>query len=323
MIYFFKNGVKMMLKSDILELKKSLTIEDRIDKLKNRHLVIDNYQLFYNYLKNINTYYHITGYRFLLDNYHIEEDNYHNHKSTELIALCEMDKKISIMFFKETRKIEESLRTRLANLCGPADMVTFELDNIQEIALLKDNYCHIKGLKEKFIAENIFNRILSKSLYGNINKTKDEPAIKHYINTYNGIIPIWVAINFISFGTLLKFIDCLTTVKLDELMEGKKYKKPKEANDPSRVDLKAILMLRNKISHHSNILGKQSPFIVNEIPYSIFLLGYFSICHWSNFLFNKDITEPLKQKIDKIIKDINLEYNTTFDFSIICNKNIK
>lgn len=53
MIYFFKNGVKMMLKSDILELKKSLTIEDRIDKLKNRHLVIDNYQLFYNYLKKI------------------------------------------------------------------------------------------------------------------------------------------------------------------------------------------------------------------------------------------------------------------------------
>ncbi len=41
----------MMLKSDILELKKSLTIEDRIDKLKNSHLVIDNYQLFYNYLK--------------------------------------------------------------------------------------------------------------------------------------------------------------------------------------------------------------------------------------------------------------------------------
>lgn len=53
MIYFFKNGVKMMLKSDILELKKSLTIEDRIDKLKNRHLVIDNYQLFYNLYKKM------------------------------------------------------------------------------------------------------------------------------------------------------------------------------------------------------------------------------------------------------------------------------
>ena len=33
------------------------------------------------------------------------------------------------MFYEETRKIEESLRTKLANLCGKNDMVTFKIDN--------------------------------------------------------------------------------------------------------------------------------------------------------------------------------------------------
>lgn len=312
-----------MLENGTLELKKSWTIEDRIDKLQKRHLLIDNYHLLYNYIKNVNTYYHITGYRFLLDNYNVEEDDYHNHKCTELIALCELDKKISIMLFQETRKIEESLRTRLANLCGQDDMVTFKLDDIHKISLLKDNYCLVNNSTEKFIAEDTYNRILSKTLYDDINKTREEPAIKHYINAYNGIIPIWVAINFISFGTLIKLIDCLTTVKLNEFMEGKPYKKPKGLMDPSRVDLKSIHMLRNKISHHSNILGKQSPYIVKGKFYSIFFLGYISICHWSNFLFNENLTLPLRQKIDEIIEETNTEYNTKFDFSIIHNRKIK
>ena len=188
-------------------------------------------------------------------------------------------------------------------------MVTFKLDNIQEISLLKDNYCLVNDSIEKFIAEDTFNRSLNKSLYDDMNKTKEEPAIKHYINAYNGIIPIWVALISISFGTLLKLIDCLATVKLNEFMEGKPYKKPKGAKDPSKVDLKVIHMLCNKISYHSNILGKRSPYIVKGRSWSIFLLGYISICYWSNFLFNKNITLPLRQKIDEIIEETNIEYN--------------
>lgn len=39
-------------------------------------------------------------------------------------------------------------------------------------------------------------------------------------------------------------------------MKGKSYKKATLAFDPCRTYLKAIQMLRNKISHYSNILGK-------------------------------------------------------------------
>lgn len=52
-------------------------------------------------------------------------------------------------------------------------MVTFKLDNIQEISLLIDNYCLVNDSIEKFIAEDTFNRSLNKSLYDDMNKTKE------------------------------------------------------------------------------------------------------------------------------------------------------
>lgn len=104
-------------------------------------------------------------------------------------------------------------------------------------------------------------------------------------------------------------------------MNDKNYKKPDNLNDPCRVDLKAIQMLRNKISHYSNILGKQSPYKPKDNNYySIYYLGYNAICHWSIFLFNKDLTSPLKQKINKMIDETNEKYQTRFDISIIRNK---
>lgn len=311
-----------MCASKVFESKKSQSIEDRIERLNQRKLYIDNYQLIYDYIKNMNTYYHITGYRFLLDNYNANEDNYHSHSSTELIALCELDRKLSVMFFEETRKIEESLRTRLANLCGENDIVTFKIDNNEKKALLLENICFTEDENVPFLAVYSYDK-MSEVLYSDLYKTREEPAIKHYLNEYEGIIPIWVAINFVSFGTLIKLIECLTSIKLNEFMEGKPYKKTKRESDPSRVDLKAIHMLRNKISHHSNILGKQSPYIVKGKFYSIFYLGYQSICHWSAFLYNEEVALPLREKIDNIIDQVNKEYDTDFDFSIIQNRNIK
>jgi hypothetical protein len=73
-------------------------------------------------------------------------------------------------------------------------------------------------------------------------------------------------------------------------------------------------MLRNKISHHSNILGKKSPYNVKGKFHSIYYLGYISISHWN--LFGENLTLPLRNEIDKIIYEINNEFNTNFNFSI-------
>lgn len=227
------------------------------------------------------------------------------------------------MLFKEIRKIEQSLRTIISNLVGEKDMVTFYLDDNMLTSCLKENYCISNGKNERFISEELFNKNVAKLLYNDIKKTKAEPAIKHYINNYNGIIPIWVAINYISFGTLLKLIDSLTTIKLNEFMKGKPFRKVKDKNDPSSVDLKSIQILRNKISHHSNILGKQSPYVIHGEIKSIYFSGYNAICRWFKFLYDDDPTVRLLNEMSDEINKINEIYNTAFDFSIISNKKIR
>lgn len=132
-----------------------------------------------------------------------------------------------------------------------------------------------------------------------------------------------MAINYISFGTLLKLIDSLTTIKLNEFMNGKPFRKVKDKSDPSSVDLKSIHMLRNKVSHHSNILGKQSPYVIHEETKSIYFSGYNVICRWFKFLYNDDPTVRLLKEMNEEINKINKIYNTTFDFSIISNRKIK
>lgn len=132
------------------------------------------------------------------------------------------------------------------------------------------------------------------------------------------------AINYISFGTLIKLIECFAAKKLNEFMNGKNYKKPITAFDPTKVYLKSIQMLRNKISHHSNILGKKSPFHIRGHSYSIYFIGYYGISAWVSFLLNEpDISNRLKNEIDMAIKKINNLYETQFTFSIFMCKTTK
>ncbi len=170
--------------------KKSLSIEHRIKTLENRNLIIDNNNMLNDFIKKRTTYYHLTDYRFLLDNYDRTTDNYNNHKSNELIALYELDQELSILLFKEIRIIEQSLRARIANLCHENDRVTFELNVENKTAGLKENYCE-NDSTIKFIAEDYFNKNVSKQLFDDIYKMKEEPAIKHHFNDYQKVIPLW------------------------------------------------------------------------------------------------------------------------------------
>ena len=303
--------------------KKSLNIKNRIQKLENRNLILDDSKMLYDFLKKKTTYYHLTSYRFLLDNYDKAMDNYNNHRSNELIALYELDKDLSFLFFKEIRTIEQSLRAHIANLCHENDGVTFKLDETSKTVTLEENYCKNDN-RIKFIADTNFNKNISKQLFDDIYKMKEDPAIKHHLNDYQKIIPLWVIINYVSFGTLVRLIECFTTAKLNEFMKGKSYKKATSAFDPCRTYLKAIQMLRNKISHHSNILGKKSPYHVKGNSYSIYFIGYYDISAWTSFLLNDSNTSiRLKKEVKNTIRKINRTYNTTFDFSTFMCKNIK
>ena len=301
--------------------KDSKSVSNRIELLKNRNLNFKNPKLFSKYLDYINTYYHLTGYRFSLKRYDAINDDYNGHSDLDLIAYCELDKKLSLLFLKETRRIEEAIRAKLSNICKENDMVSFKLDlNLRKCDLL-DNVCNANTSPKPFIniSSSAFNNLL-KNIYNDLVKIKSERVISHYLNDHNAIIPIWVVVNYISFGTLISLIDCLSSIKLDEFTNNKNYKSAANSYDPCRNDLKSIRMIRNKCSHSAILLSKRSPYLSDK---SIVEFGIISICKLIYFfLGEKDIYLRIRDKIENIIKEINYVYDTDIDYGFVFVKNI-
>lgn len=303
-------------------LKKSRTIEERIETLKNRNLIIDNFKEFETYINYHTTYYHLTGYRFILERYDKISDNYNNHTASELIALYRIDNALSSYFFNETRAIEQSLRTRIANICNKDDMVTFKFDHENELMILEENYCYKKDKQTLFIADYLYRDRIANNIYNDLNNVTEDPVIRHHINNYRNIIPLWVIINYISFGTLINLIMCFTSYKLNQLMKGNTLSK--KGQSTYYPLLKSIQMLRNKISHHNNILGKESAFIISGYPKSIYQAGIEGIEAWSKLLLNDTATpQRIRKDIKKIIEEINEDCEVSFTTNIIINKNIR
>jgi abortive infection bacteriophage resistance protein len=185
--------------------------------------------------------------------------------------------------------------------------------------ILEENYCYKNGKQTLFIADNLYGSLISTNIYNDLINVTEDPVIKHHINKYGNIIPLWVIVNYISFGTLINLIMCFTSYKLNELMRGNILsKKGKSTFYPW---LKSIQMLRNKISHHNNILGKESAFIINGYPKSIYQAGIEGIEAWSKLLLiDTDTPQRIRQNVNKIIAEINKTYMVSFTISIIINK---
>lgn len=91
------------------------TIDEQIDILKSRKIIIDDYDKAYNLLSKNNYYYLINGYKDLFIDFTSKEEKYINGtKLEELYALYEFDKDIKINFLKYLLLIENEIDTYIA-----------------------------------------------------------------------------------------------------------------------------------------------------------------------------------------------------------------
>ncbi len=166
-----------------VELKKFKTIEEQINLLKSRGLIIDDEEQAYNTLEKIN-YYRFTGY---LHTY--KKDDTNNYLEgitfTQISRIYDFDVKLTRLLLYVLEDIEETFKTRLAYSLSSA----YPEDPL--IYLDKDIYKKIDKF-EKFI--KLFND--SKK------KNSELPFIKHHNNKYDGQLPIWVAVEIMTMGNI-------------------------------------------------------------------------------------------------------------------------
>lgn len=211
------------------------TVDEQIEILKSRNVIIDDYDKAYKLLSKNNYYYLINGYKDLFINYVSEEEKYiDNTKLEELYSLYEFDKDIKINFLKYLLLIENEIDTYIA--------YEFSKSFGHKNYLVHNNFNNSNSkipLIEKFIKD--VNLEIDYQ-YKNSNE-----MIIHYLDNYN-YVPLWVLVRVLSFGKISKFFSLM---------------KPKEQNAISRkynlrihefrVILHNLTLIRNVCAHDEKL----------------------------------------------------------------------
>lgn len=237
----------------ILYNKKPLPIQQQIQKLKERGLIIDNEKLAHNYLSNI-SYYRLRAYTYpFQDNINQDADHAFKRKNIhfkDIIDLYCFDRRIRSLIFNAIEKIEVAIRTKIVQIYSES---TGNSHWYEDESLFNDTSSWING-KEFFMYDKLLDDISHEIGRSN------EDFIKHYIKRYSNPEnpPAWMALEVISFGTLSRLYELL---KKDD--NKKAVAKMFGINKIDILEnwMHALANLRNCCAHHSRIWNRR--FIVN------------------------------------------------------------
>ena len=164
-------------------MKSPTTYEEQLERLVSRGVVIEDEERCKKVLEDVN-YYRLTAY-FLP--FKMSDGNYIKGTSfLRVYEIYEFDRKLRRALFTALEDVEISLRAKFAYYHAHKYGAAGYLDP----ASFSAKHDHTKFLKN-------FER--------EVNYNKKTPFVKHHIEKYNGVFPIWVACELFSFGMLSLF----------------------------------------------------------------------------------------------------------------------
>lgn len=157
--------------------KRPATFEEQIVIFKSRGLIVANEDFAMRTLRRIN-YYRLSAYTLSLKN----DDLYHSNITFEqIVELYEFDRRFRYLIMEMVEQVEIAFRTHIS----------------YHIAHTYGAMGHLET--EHFDNHELFLIELEKEI-----KRSQEIFIRHHAQKYNGKIPVWVAIEILSFGALSK-----------------------------------------------------------------------------------------------------------------------
>ena len=222
--------------------KQILTIEQQIQSYIDAGMTISSLAEVEEALQTIG-YYRLRGYSFQsYDNStkkYIPGTNFSN-----IVKLYTFDEMLSHLIFSMLSKIEVALRTRLVN----ALLIHNDALVLQDSSIFKDKRVYWKNLS---------------TITSEIARSNDV-FIKHNFDRHEGEIPLWAAVEVMSFGTLSKVIKNLKTGQQSAysiLASNYKYtsqrgKLVKPALDMLSSWIQSVAVLRNMCAHNSRIYNR-------------------------------------------------------------------
>ena len=171
------------------------TLDEQVEILKNKGLVIDNVD----YAKEIllrENYFFLNGYRHLFMKSSDNSMYIPGTKFEELYSLFLFDRKIRNIFFKNILIVENNVKS----------IISYQLSKkygYKEKDYLNPNNFVNNGAKRKQVSD-----LISKMKRQIKTNAVQHAATQHYVNNY-GYIPLWVLVKVLSFGIVSELFSVL------------------------------------------------------------------------------------------------------------------
>ena len=228
--------------------KPAFTIDQQIERIKERGLQIANEKLAKRYLSHI-SYYRLGEYWYAMQSDKEQHIFKPNSKFEDVVALYNFDAELRLLLFDVIEKIEISLRTKLIY------HLSIEIDPwwFQNHDLFVDTMAHTKtlaGLEEE----------ITRS------RSKD-PTIKKHFQKHNDdkrFPPAWKTLEQTSFGALSKLYGNLKHALKSKDIIAKELGAVNHTYLPSW--LQSIAQIRNFCAHHSRLWNRNLPGTVKLLP---------------------------------------------------------
>lgn len=165
-----------------MELKPAISINDQLNLLRSRGMIIEDESLAKSFLES-NHYYRMNIY------FHksmLKPNCYENKiKFSEIVSIYENDRLLRINLLSLLERIEIKTRTHISHYLA----MTYGSDAFYKEEIFKENKNYLS---------------LKKTFEYQVQRNKKDPVIVHHKNKYEGKFPIWVIIEYLTFNTLSK-----------------------------------------------------------------------------------------------------------------------
>lgn len=206
-------------------IKLPTTFEEQIQILKSRGLIVRNEDLAIRTLQRIN-YYRFGAYGLSLK----QRDQFISGTTFEqILSLYEFDRQFRYLILEMTEQVEIAFRTHISYY----------------IAHTYGAMGHLDG--RHFVKHDLFMVELEKEV-----KRSQEIFIKHHIKRYEGNIPVWVAIEVLSFGSLSKLFSNMKNEARNEIAD-RNYRVPAIYLVSW---LKCLSYIRNICAHYGRLYNR-------------------------------------------------------------------
>lgn len=187
-------------------LKEWKSYEEQADILIKRGIVTENRKEIVDFLSCYN-YYYVTGYLF---NHLIEDSKYIDEynrpmRFDNVKDIIYLDSVFRMMMLFCVDLIEKNLKSKVSYYCGEFYGA--------------DGYLNEKNFVSSNGYPNVYNKF-RKTFKELKEKNKEKSFIKHHFKKYNGVLPIWVAVEIMPLGTLFHLFDMLNIKVKRKISKG-------------------------------------------------------------------------------------------------------